>query len=203
MDFISDERAKRYQWLTNLSKNIVAEALKMGLPNDDALAIQALADALITAMEETNAAETALKGKRAAEKELATKNIKALRLKIRHAKTLPGYPSSGSEGVLQLKAQAGAFDPDTYKPVITVRMKGGVITLEFKKKGVDGMAFYSRLRGTTTWMRIATDTSSPCIDARPLAQPGVPEVREYMARGMIGDDEIGLESGIVNITFGG
>ena len=28
-------------------------------------------------------------------------------------------------------------------------------------------------------------------------------VREYMARGMIGDDEIGLDSDIVSITFAG
>jgi hypothetical protein len=31
----------------------------------------------------------------------------------------------------------------------------------------------------------------------------VAEIREYMARGMMDDDEIGLESDIVSITYGG
>jgi len=34
-----------------------------------------------------------------------------------------------------------------------------------------------------------------------LAAPGVPETREYMARGMIADDETGLESDIVSINW--
>ena len=41
------------------------------------------------------------------------------------------------------------------------------------------------------------------IDGRPLATAGVAEVREYMARGMDGDNEIGLESDIVSINFAG
>jgi hypothetical protein len=34
-------------------------------------------------------------------------------------------------------------------------------------------------------------------------QPGVPEVREYMLRGVIDDVEIGLDSDIQSITWGG
>ena len=47
------------------------------------------------------------------------------------------------------------------------------------------------------------DTEAPYYDTRPLAQPGVPEVREYKVRGMVADDEIGQSSDIVSLTFAG
>lgn len=53
------------------------------------------------------------------------------------------------------------------------------------------------------WRRIGTDTSSPYYDTAPLAQAGVAEVREYMARGLVNDVEIGIASDIVSIAFAG
>ena len=47
------------------------------------------------------------------------------------------------------------------------------------------------------------DTSSPYIDGRPLAQAAVAETREYMLRGVLTDVEIGLDSDIQSITWGG
>jgi hypothetical protein len=41
------------------------------------------------------------------------------------------------------------------------------------------------------------DTDPPYVDARPLAIAGKPEVREYQARYLDGDDEVGLPSDIV------
>ena len=104
---------------------------------------------------------------------------------------------------MQSSSSRTVFDPDTYKPVFTVRFKGGRITLSFKKRGVDGLAIYTRLGGTTDWTKLDVHTLSPYIDGRPLAVPGVPEIREYMARGILKDREIGLESDIVSIVFGG
>ena len=201
MDFISDNRGERYLWLKNISLNIVAEAVKMSLPSADALAIKALADELITDMEATDAAQTALDGARAKEKQTTKVNISALRLRVRNVKTLPGYPASGSEGVLQLKGPVSDFDPSTYKPVLKISLEGGHIRLDYVKKGVDSVAMYCRLRGTATWTKIATDSSSPYYDTAPLANPNLPEVREYMGMGVIDNIEIGLASDIVSITL--
>jgi len=45
------------------------------------------------------------------------------------------------------------------------------------------------------------------ICGRPLAAPGVPEtreyIREYMLRGMLKDDEIGLDSDVARIAWSG
>lgn len=67
---------------------------------------------------------------------------------MRNWKTLPGFASSGSEAVLQLKGAEVSFDPNSYKPVLKLSQEAGRIKVEFAKKGVDGLAIYSRLRGT-------------------------------------------------------
>ena len=129
--------------------------------------------------------------------------ISSIRTILTTLKVLPNWKSSGADAELQSSAVAAEFDPNTYKPEFTVEVLGGVITLKFKKKGVDGVVIYARLSGTSGWTKLGTDTSSPYIDGRPLTVPGVPEVREYMLRGMIDDDEIGLESDVVCLTYGG
>ena len=43
----------------------------------------------------------------------------------------------------------------------------------------------------------------PFDDQTPLKTSGVPEVREYTAQGVIGDDEVGQPSDIVSVTFAG
>jgi len=47
------------------------------------------------------------------------------------------------------------------------------------------------------------DNFPPYDDTRALANPNVPEVREYMVRPVINDVEIGLPSDIVSAVFGG
>lgn len=201
MDFISDKRAERYLWLKNLSDNIVAEAVKMGLSAGEATATKTLADVLIAAMEATNDAQTALDGARATEKTVSTANIAALRLKVRNMKTLPGYAASGSEGVLNLKGPVSDFDPNTFKPVLKAMIEGGKPRIDFTKKGVDAVAVYCRPRGTAAWRKLAVDTSSPYYDTEPLANPNMPEVREYMGMGVVDDIEIGVASDIVSVTL--
>lgn len=202
-DYVPRKRAERRQWLQNLKDKAPAEAAKIGAPADDGTRVVTLADGIITKLDATDAAQSALDGAREIEGGTEAANLAALRGIFRNWKTLPGYPASGSESVLGLKGSDGAVDPATYKPVITVSIKGGQITVEFDKKGVDAMAIYCRLRGTQVWRKLAVDTYSPYIDTMPLTQAGVPEVREYMARGVIDDVEIGLESDIVSLTYGG
>ena len=130
-------------------------------------------------------------------------NDALIRAKARNWKTLPGWAASGSEAVLQMKGSAVNFDPNAYKTVLKVTVEADVVKVAFTKKGVDGVAIYSRLRGTAIWHKVAVDTLSPYYDNSPLAQAGVAEKREYMGRGVLHDQEIGVDSDIVTITFGG
>ena len=203
MDFIPPRRNALYLWLKNLSDNVVAEAAKIGASAADANSVKASADDLIAKMDATNNAQSALDGARDQERAASATDIANIRQKVRNWKTLTGYPASGSEAVLQLKGSASSFDPATYKPVITVSVVAGQVSIGFNKLGVDGLAIYCRLRGTVAWRKLAVDTEAPYVDTTPLAQAGTPEVREYMARGVLNDEEIGQESDIVSIAFGG
>lgn len=203
MDYIPAKRDPRYQWLKKLSDNVAAEAAKFGAPAADATAVKAAADDLLGKMDATNAAAAALDGTRSVETAAQAADQATIRAFIRNWKTLPLYPASGSEAVLGLKANQPATPGADFKPVLKVSIEAGKVRLDFVRGAVDALAIYSRLRGTATFHRLAVDTGSPYFDTTPLAQPGVPEVREYMARPMVGDEEVGQDSDIVSIPFGG
>ena len=203
MDFMPPKRSDRYLWYKNLSGNVVAEAVKFGGVAADATAMMAQTDAIIAKMDATEAAARALAAARQTEEGLEKINDALIRAKVRNWKTLSGWAASGSEAVLQMRGSAVDFDPNTYKPVLKVTVEADVVKVAFTKKGVDGVAIYTRLRGTAAWRKLAMDTLSPYFDNSPLAQAGVAEAREYMGRGVLHDQEIGVDSDIVAITFGG
>ena len=66
-----------------------------------------------------------------------------------------------------------------------------------------GITLYSRKQGEPAWKFLSRDTNSPYDDHTPLTTPGTPEVREYQAFGMWGDEQIGQPSDIVSATFAG
>lgn len=201
MDWMPKKRAERYLWWKNLHDHIEVEGPKFGLSPGEIAATKTLAAGQITVMEDTDAAKNALDGARATESAATAANEPVIRASARNWRTLPGYPASGSEGVLQLKGPESTFDPNTFKPVLKVSLVGGQIRVDFTKGECDGVAVYCRLRGTMGWTRLGTDNFSPYYDTNPLSNPAVPEVREYMGRGVIDDVEIGLDSDIVSLTL--
>ncbi|MEI7733365.1 MAG: hypothetical protein WCO56_27590 [Verrucomicrobiota bacterium] len=203
MDFVPKTRKLRYPWYKKLAESVDAETSKFGADPADVAVFKEQVQGLVTRLEATDALAAALRGARKAELVEEREALPKLRAVVRHWKTLKGFPASGSEAALGLKGQAAAFAPATYKPVIRVRIAAGRIRIGFAKRGVTGLAFYMRLRGVAEWRKLGVDTRAPFWDDTPLAQPGVPEVREYMARGMINDDEVGVESDIVSVTYGG
>lgn len=202
-DFVPTKRDSRYQWYLNLSTKITAEAVKFGVEAAEATAVKALADGVMAKMNDTNDAVSAVDGARGIERTTEAAALAEIRAKVRNWKTLPGWAASGSEAVLQLRGNGSAFDPLTYKTVLKVQLAPGGVRVDFTKKGADGVFIYMRVRGSAEWRKIGMDTEAPYLDTTPLAQPGVAEVREYMARGFLHDAEIGQDSDVVSITFAG
>ncbi len=202
-DYIPSKRELRKAWLENIVEKADEQVVAGGGTVPVATNLKTAAATLLTAYGETNTAETAYDGAKAVEADTEATQLAIIRSIMVTLKVLPNWKSSGADAQLKASATGTVFDPDTYQPEFTVTLKGGLITLEFKKKGVTGLAFYARLRGTLGWTKLGTDTNSPYIDGRPLAVPGVAEMREYMARGMMGDEEVGLESLIVSLNYAG
>lgn len=203
MDFIPSKRNNQLVWWKKISTDITVEGPKFGLAAPAITAAKDVADDQVAKMEATDDAKAALDGARAAEAAATAANEAAIRLMVRNWKTLPGYPASGSEGVLGLKGTEPVEPPDLYKTVLKASVAGGQVKIEFVKGRADAVAIYTRLRGTAAWTKLAEDTGSPYIDTRPLADPNVPEVREYMGMGVEDNQEIGLPSDIVSVTFAG
>ena len=202
-DYIPSKREPRKAWLQVVSTKAAAQVVAGGGTAAQATALKNAADAIIASYDETDAAKTTYEGKRAVEADTEDTQLAIIRSLLTTLKVLPNWKSSGADAELQSSSSGSELDPNSYKPEITVSLKGGLITLDFKKKGVDGVAIYGRLRGTQGWTKLGTDTSSPYIDGRPLAVAGVAETREYMARGIIDDEEIGIASDIVSLTYAG
>lgn len=199
-DFMPSKRGDRIEWWTNLKDETPTEGPKIGLTPTEITDTVALATDELAKYAATTAAESALKGARLAEKN--STNEAAVRNMIRYWKTKPNFDASGVAGNLRLVGTESSFDSSTFKPKLTVSLDGPQVKVDFTKGECDYLCIYARLRGETGWTKLGIDSSSPYYDTRPLAVPGTPETREYMASGVINDVEVGLQSDIVDILFG-
>ena len=127
-----------------------------------------------------------------------------LRKGIKGIKLTGGYSEARGED-MNVVGDEETFDPDTYKPKLKATIFPNSARIDFVKgnREVEAVNVYSRLKGEAAWEKLGTDYHSPYVDERPLAQPGVPENREYMAIGVKRDMEIGQMSDIVSVVFGG
>jgi hypothetical protein len=154
-------------------------------------------------MDATDTAQDATDAARLLETGAETAGLAQLRAKVKNWKTLPGWAASGSEAVLELAGSSTTFDPATYQTTLKASLVPGGVRLDFTKKGVESMNLYSRPAGAANWNKVGSCNHSPFTDHTPLAHAGVPEAREYMARGVVNDAEIGQDSSAVNVTFAG
>jgi hypothetical protein len=201
-DYIPKNRDEYRAWLLNLKTQIPTVGAALGLEAGAITAVQTTCTAQITRIDARATAEAEFEAKAGAETEGRATTDAALREEVGEWKHLAGW-SDENAAILQVQSSATTFDPATYKPEFKVHIVGGEIRLDWKKKGVDSMRIYGRLRGQSVWTLLGVDTSSPYIDGRPLAQAGVAETREYMLRGAINDEAIGLDSDIQSITWSG
>ena len=201
-DFIPPAKGAYRAWLLNLKTQIPTQGPLFSLAAGEVTATVTITSAQIALEDAVVAAESALKSARDAQATGRKANNALLRNKISGWKQMSLFtPAIAQE--LRVVTTASTFDPDTFKPEFKVKIVGGEIRLDWTKHGADGVHIYARLRGHATWTLLGTDISSPYIDGRPLAQANVPETREYMLRGLIADHEIGLDSDILNATWGG
>ena len=201
-DFIPTTKSNYYLWLHKLKNEITTQGPIFSLPAGEVTATTAACASQMALADAVVVAAAALKAALQVEAD-GKKNTNALlRAKINNWKQMPGF-TPGIARELGVVGAAAAFDAHAYKPRFKVRIIAGEIRLDWTKKGLDAIHIYGRLNGQADWTLLGMHTTSPFIDRRPLAQPGVPETREYMLRGVVQDVEIGLDSDILSITWGG
>ncbi|MCE9609436.1 MAG: hypothetical protein K8R23_04340 [Chthoniobacter sp.] len=94
--------------------------------------------------------------------------------------------------------------PANMQPSIKAAAQPGFVRVTGSKDYADLVNIYMRVSGTAAWTLIGIRRQKfPFDDQTPLKTSGVAEVREYQARAVVGDDEVGVPSDIVQVTFGG
>ena len=123
-----------------------------------------------------------------------------LRIDIKRHKASAGYTESIGLA-LGIIGTDTDFDPSTFKPVITVEPFGNLVTIKFTKKGVNGLNIYSRKKGQANFKLLSRATKSPFKFQPAVDETGKPIQWEFIAFGVIKDEEIGLPSDSVTFVF--
>lgn len=189
-------------WAGNLIAKIDTTGTQAGLSADQIADWKKSAQTLIDNIGEVEAK------KREQDKAVTTKEhaksveLIALRTAIAHLKTLPNY-TNAMGGDLGVIGSSYTIDNAGIKPQAKVRVENSVVRVQFRKMRQPGVNIYCRIQGAGTFERLTYDHTSPFLDTRPAAVAGQAETREYKVVCSDGKQEIGRDSDIVSVLFGG
>jgi hypothetical protein len=201
-DFIPPSHPKLYTWLTAYNGALASRGPALGVSSGVITATQARIASYQAGADAVLPAKDAYKSVVANRNDLRKSLVPFLRKQIRAMKANGAYTAADGK-LFGMLTSAPAFDHATFKTKLRVRLDGGIIRIAWTKRRVDSVNIYGRLAGQSAWTLLGRDSESPYLDQRPLANPAVPEKREYMARGVVNDVEIGVDSDIVTVVFAG
>lgn len=201
-DYVPVREPELLLWLQNFSTKIAPQGPVLGLTAAQITDLQdlcaKLSDSITKAEQSKRDAQEITNAKNA----LKSNTLSNMRLSIKNMKSTVAYTEAIGED-LGIVGSEQPFDPATFKTTLKARTFPGYVNIEFLKGKSDGVNIYGRLKGAANWTFLARDTASPYNDTRPLTTPNTPETREYMAIGVLDDQQIGQQSDVVEVTFGG
>lgn len=196
-DYLPATQADFLAWHLRFTAKLAELKARYGVTDAQLAALAAEKTALDTRFTEANRLKAEAKAATTALNAALGASEKGLRLLVRQLKAHAAYTEADG-AALGIVGPDEAGDAGTAKPVLTVRELGeGRVELSFARLGWTGLRIYGRREGDAGLTFLAVDTDPPYVDTRPLAVAGKPEVREYQARYLDGDDEVGLPSDIV------
>jgi hypothetical protein len=196
-DYLPAPQADFLAWHNRFTAKLNELNVTYGISDDQLAALAAEKVALDTKFAAANRLKAEAKAATLAFTDTLGSSKRGLRRLARQLKAHAAYTEA--DGVaLGIIGPDDDSDDATAKPVLGVReLSEGRIELGFASLGYTGLRIYSRREGESALTFLAVDTDPPYVDTRPLALAGKPEVREYQARYLDGDDEVGLPSDIV------
>lgn len=202
MDYIPKRDGDLLLWLENYKTKIALVGASFGMTATEIGDEQAECDKMIEAINTVKQAKDAFAAAVAARDAMFQQAVGMLRTNIGRHKKAIGFTDTIAQD-LGVVGSSSVLNPTTYKASITAEIFGGFVRIKFKKLGADGVNIYHRKKGSATWLFLARDTRSPYDDHIQLTTPNQPEHWEYMAYGVLDDEQIGLQSDIVEVVFGG
>jgi hypothetical protein len=200
-DIVPDSATNRLAFFTAIKTKLHEADNPLGFTPAELTSADALFVPLIAAYQKVVDTESAARRASGDAAEFWAENGTDLRSFIDALKSRPQF-TEGLGDELHLFSTGSPRQPAEIKPRLTADPHRGGITLDGSKDYAETVNIYMRRAGETEWKQIAIKRKRlPFEDQHPPLKPGIPEVREYMARGVIGDDEVGQESDIVTATF--
>lgn len=200
-DFVPDSAQNTRDWADNYLTELPAIATRISWPAPSVAALTVALMAIRDAAQDVLDAQNVLKNKMGLLSQARVANLPSIRQSTANLKTTPGF-TDGDAATLDVATSSSTFDPASYKPQIKVEAHPGYNELTGKKRGVQALNFYVRIKGVGPWTLLAAKRATfPFSDDTPPATAGKPEEREYMAMGVMNDEEIGQASDIVTAVF--
>jgi len=189
-------------WYPTFKAKLPTYATALNISAPEVTACQASCDEIVDAILDGRNKETEAAMARAIKRQTQSEEGAKVAALVARLKTSAGYTDAiGADlGVIGSNIP---LDPLTYRPLLRVTPIMGGNRLSWVRGDAEAMKIYRRLKGQADWTELATSTSTFYDDRTPLAQPNVPEVREYMVCGIVNDEEVGQPSDIVSAVFAG
>lgn len=202
-DYLPKSEGELFVWLTNYNAKIPTQGLVVGLVAADITDQTNANGNLMEGITDVEQGKAELKNRVAAKDAAKLSALASLREQVRRIKTHPAYTEAIGQDLGIIGSEEEQDMENSHPEITNCAAYPGYVRNKFKKNGFDAVNMYTRIKGTATWIFLARDTNSPYDDHRPLTTPNVPETREYMCIGLVGDIETGLQSDIVSVVFGG
>jgi hypothetical protein len=200
---IPDSHTNRLGFLKALKTQIAANATAAGLDTATVTGYSAILDPLIAKYQALVDAEEALTTANADAAQAFRQGQKSLQGMVNELKNNTKV-TAGMRSEMGIAIVSGTRDPNTTKPRIKAVAQAGHVTLTGSKDYAELINIYMRVVGTAEWTLIGVRRKRfPFEDQTPLKTAGTPEQREYQARGVMGDEEVGQPSDIVSVLYGG
>ena len=193
----------RLDWLKNLKAEITTHAATLHWDAAKLATVSALLDPLIAGYQSAVDTDRAAVEANATAAQLFAQQNDSLRALVNEANANPDF-TDGMAATMKVLTGRKTVDPAALKPTLRAEAHPGSVRLSGSKDYAELIDIYMRVAGATAWTLVGIRRKKlPFDDQTPLKTPGVPETREYMARAVIDDQEVGQPSDIVTVTFAG
>ena len=191
-------------WLSKQNTELtIAIATAMNMTTAERDAYLAAVAAILAPVSEIVSLMEQLEEKTAGFPDILETQLPILRSGMKRCKTSTGCTASIQTALGWIGASVNN-DPAESRPNINIEAQRARVKITGNKPGFDAVNIYRRIKGEVQWKLIAVRKRRfPYYDESPLAVPGTPEVREYMAIGVVNDEEIGQVSEIKEVVYAG
>jgi hypothetical protein len=200
-DYVPRSEPQLAIWLQNLGKKITTHGALLGLTADEIKLAETHCSETSTSIIEIEQKKAEVQQSIAVKDDMKADALASIRGFVTRIKAHPAYTESIGHD-LGVIATPNIANVSSIKTILKAEALPGRVRISFTKKNFSGVNIYTRLNGSAQWSFLARDNNSPYDDDRPLTN-GVPEKREYMAIGVVGDEEVGQPSDIISVVFGG